>query len=252
MEGPNTGSGTTTQEAPEPEHGGTPDLDAPGSGKRELKRSTRIGLTIIAILAIIATLGFGGTYFFYSRNYVSTDNAQVDGDKISINAPQSGTLTNWDINQGSSVRTNQIVGRIEIQGSMAQPQRPIKSPGAGTVAVNNVVDGAYVSAGTELATAYDFNKIYITARVDETDIADVHPGAPVDISVDAFPGTPVTGIVQDVQGSSAGAFSLFPQNNSSGNFQKVTQVIPVKIELTNTNGEQLVPGMNVTVHIHKS
>ncbi|HEY1966968.1 MAG TPA: hypothetical protein VGH89_03400, partial [Pseudonocardia sp.] len=80
----------------------------------------------------------------------------------------------------------------------------------------------------------------------------VHPGAAVDISVDAFPGEPMTGIVQEVQGSSAGAFSLFPQDNTSGNFQKVTQVIPVKIELTNTDGEQLVPGMNVTVHIHKN
>jgi multidrug resistance efflux pump len=250
--GPDNGSSTATQDAPEHENDATPGPDTQAPGKRRMKRSTRIGLTIIAILAVIATLAFSGTYFLYSRNYVSTDNAQVDGDKISINAPTTGNLTNWDINQGSTVRTNQIVGRVEIQGSMAQPQRPIKSPGAGTVAVNNVVDGAYVTAGTELATAYDFNKIYITARVDETDIADVHPGAPVDISVDAFPGTAVTGIVQDVQGSSAGAFSLFPQNNSSGNFQKVTQVIPVKIQLTNTDGEQLVPGMNVTVHIHKN
>jgi multidrug resistance efflux pump len=44
---------------------------------------------------------------------------------------------------------------------------------------------------------------------------------------------------------------LSPESNSSGNFQKVTQVIPVKIALTNTNGLSLVPGMNVTVHIHK-
>jgi multidrug resistance efflux pump len=145
-----------------------------------------------------------------------------------------------------------VVGRIQILNSFAQPQMTIKSPGNGTVAVNNVVNGAYVTSGTELATAYDFSKIYITARIDETDIADVHVGAPVDIDVDAFSGTPVTGIVQDVQGSSAGTFSLFPQNNTSGNFQKVTQVIPVKISLTNTSGKQLVPGMNVTVHIHKT
>jgi multidrug resistance efflux pump len=46
-------------------------------------------------------------------------------------------------------------------------------------------------------------------------------------------------------------FSLFPQSNSSGNFQKVTQVIPVKIALTNSGGVALVPGMNITVHIHK-
>jgi multidrug resistance efflux pump len=216
-----------------------------------MKRSTRIALAVIAVIAVIAALGFGGVYFLYSRNFVSTDNAQVDGDKIDINAPATGTLTNWTINEGSQVRTNQPVGRIQILGSFAQPQRVIKSPGNGTVAVNNAVNGAYVSAGTELATAYDFNKIYVTARVDETDIADVHPGAPVDISVDAFPGIAMTGMVSEVQGSSAGMFSLFPQSNSSGNFQKVTQVIPVKITLTDTGGQRLAPGMNVTVHIHK-
>ncbi|WP_211241276.1 HlyD family secretion protein [Pseudonocardia spinosispora] len=197
----------------------------------------------------MAALGFGGAYFLYSSKFVTTDNAQVDGDKIDFNAPATGTLTNWTISQGSSVETNQIVGRIRINSNGVQ--QTIKSPGNGTVAVNNVVNGQYVNAGTELATAYDMSKIYVTARVDETDVEDVHPGALVDISVDAFSGTPVTGIVQEVQGSAAGVFSLFPESNSSGNFQKVTQVIPVKIALVNTNGVQLAPGMNVTVHIHK-
>jgi multidrug resistance efflux pump len=47
-------------------------------------------------------------------------------------------------------------------------------------------------------------------------------------------------------------FSLFPQSNSGGNFQKVTQVIPVKIALTSLPSVDVVPGMNVTVHIHKN
>ena len=221
------------------------------AGKKRMKRSSRIAFTIIAILAIIAALGFSGTYFFYSRNYVSTDNAQVDGDKISINAPAPGIVTSWTINNGSRVRTNEVVGRIKLLNSFAQPQRAIKSPGDGTIAVNNIVDGQYVTPGTELATAYDFSKIYLTARVDETDVDDVHVGAQVDFTTDAFPGVPMSGLVLDVQGSSAGTFAQFPQNNSSGNFQKVTQLIPVKISLLDTGGQQLSPGMNVTVHIHK-
>jgi multidrug resistance efflux pump len=253
VEGPQTGSNTATQdrEVEPPATTAAPADPAPAPAKKKMKRSTRIALTIITILAVIAALGFGGSYFLYSRNYVSTDNAQVDGDKIQINAPTNGTLTNWDISEGSEVRTNQVVGRVKLLGSFAQPQKIIKSPGNGTIAANNVVEGAYVQAGTNLATAYDFNKIYVTARVDETAVGDVHPGAMVDLSVDAFPGVAMTGMVQEVQGSSAGTFSLFPQNNSSGNFQKVTQVIPVKIALTNTGGQQVAPGMNVTVHIHK-
>ena len=220
-------------------------------GKRPMKRSTRISLTIIVILAVLAALGFGGAYFLYSRNFVSTDNAQVDGDKVQINAPTTGTLVNWAGTQGSQVTKNEVMGRIRIGSSGAQPQMTIKSPGNGTIAVNNSVEGQWVTAGTNLATAYDFNKIYVTARVDETDVADIHPGAQVDISVDAFPGVPVTGIVSEIQGAAADQFSLFPESNSTGNFQKVTQVIAVRVAFTNTGGVQLVPGMNVTVHIHK-
>jgi multidrug efflux pump subunit AcrA (membrane-fusion protein) len=224
--------------------------DAPGA-KSGMSRPIRIALITIIVVTVAEALAFGGTYFFYSRHYVSTDNAQVDGDKIDINAPATGTLDSWQVNEGSSVRANQVVGRVRIMGSGAQPQMVIKSPGSGTVAVNNAVDGSFVTAGTELATAYDFSRIYAVARVQDTDVEDVHPGAPVDIAVDAFPDTPVTGVVEVVQGSSAGVFSLYP-NLSSGdpsNPQKVNQYIPVKIEFTNTNGLTLAPGMNITAHI---
>jgi multidrug resistance efflux pump len=216
-----------------------------------INRSRRIALIVIAVLAVLAAVSFGASYLLYSRNYVSTDNAQVDGDKIDINAPTTGTLTRWSITKGSTLRANQIVGRVKILNSFAEPQRAIRSPGNGTVAVSNVVEGQYVTAGTELATAYDFAKVYFTARVDETDIGDVHPGQLVDIDVDAYPGAPITGMVAEIQGAAAGLLSLFPESNSSGNFQKVTQVIPVKIAVTNTAGRELIPGMNVTVHIHR-
>jgi biotin carboxyl carrier protein len=234
-----------------PESDGQPEPANPAavSPTRRSRRKLYVAAVVVIVLALAAG---GGAYFNYTSHFVSTDNAQVDGDKIDINAPTTGTLTDWTLNQGSAVHRDQVVGRIEILGSFAQPQMTIKSPGDGTVAVNNGINGSFVTAGTELATAYDFAKIYVTARVDETDIDDVHPGQLVDIDVDAYPGTPVTGTVQEIQGAAAGVFSLFPQSNSSGNFQKVTQVIPVKIALTNTNGVALVPGMNVTVHIHKS
>jgi multidrug efflux pump subunit AcrA (membrane-fusion protein) len=213
--------------------------------------SRRVAVVVIAVLALLAIAGFAGAYFLHSRNYVSTDNAQVDGDKIDINSPATGTLSRWSITKGSPITTNQVVGRVKILGSFAEPQMPVKSPGTGTVAINNVVQGQYVTAGTELATGYDFTKIYVTARVDETDIPDVHPGRLVDIDVDAYPDTPVTGTVEEIQGAAAGLLSLFPESNSTGNFQKVTQVIPVRIAFLDTRGLELIPGMNVTVHIHK-
>lgn len=222
------------------------------AGRRKMKRSTRLSLLIIAIIAVLIAAGIGASYFINSRNYVSTDNAQVDGDKISINAPASGTLLDWTATQGTQVKENQVVGRIKIQGGFVQPQMSIRAPGNASVVVDNGIEGAYVTTGTELAVAYDFSRIFVTARVDETDIDAVHTGQTVDISVDAFPNAAVTGTVQEIQGGAAGVFSLFPQANTSGNFQKVTQVIPVKIQLTNTANLTLVPGMNVSVKIHKN
>ncbi|MDQ2883008.1 MAG: HlyD family efflux transporter periplasmic adaptor subunit [Actinomycetota bacterium] len=219
--------------------------------RRKLKRSTRIGLIIILILALVAAGGFGTSYFLNARNYVSTDNAQVDGSKISINAPTTGTLTDWRISQGSVVHEGEVVGRVKIPDGFAQPLMSIKAPADGTVAVDNGVPGTFVTTGTPLAVAYDMNNIYVTARVDETDIQAVHVGAPVDIDVDAYSNTPLTGHVREIQGGAAAVFSLFPQSNSGGNFQKVTQVIPVKIGFDNVDNLNLVPGMNVTVHIHK-
>ncbi len=197
------------------------------------------------------TLGLVYNYVIEGRKYVTTENAQIDGDQISVNAPSSGTLTDWTATQGTELRRDRLVGRIKIQGGFVQPQQPIRAPGNGTVVVDDGVEGAFVTAGTPLAIAYDLSKVYVTARVDETDIDDVRPGQTVDIEVDAFPDADLTGTVREVQGGAAGEFSPFPRSNTAGNYQKVTQVIPVKIAVDDTQGLGLVPGMNVTVKIHK-
>ncbi len=224
----------------------------PPPGRRKMKRSTRISLLVILIVAVLIASAIAASYFINSRNYVTTDNAQVDGDKISINAPNSGTLIDWSAKQGTVLHENDVVGRIKIQGGFVQPQQSIRAPADATVVVDDGVEGAFVAAGTQLAIAYDFSKLFVTARVDETDIDAVHSGQKVDISVDAFPNASLTGTVSEIQGGAAGVFSLFPQANTSGNFQKVTQVIPVKIALSSTDNLSLVPGMNVSVKIHKN
>jgi multidrug resistance efflux pump len=224
--------------------------------RRKLKQSTRIGLVVILISAVVAGAGFGVSYFLNARHYVNTDNAQIDGDKIMINAPASGWLADWRIHQGSTVQQNQVVGRIKIQNAFAQPLMSIRAPRNGTVAVDNGVVGTYVPAGTALAVAYNLDRIYVTARVDETDVKPVRVGQPVDIDVDAYPHARITGHVETIQAGAAAEFSLFPQSNTqgTGTFQKVTQVIPVRVgfdDLSALNGVDLIPGMNVTVHIHK-
>jgi multidrug resistance efflux pump len=228
--------------------------DAPADGaapKKQMSRKARVRLLVIVALAILVAAAFVVRYLVDSSNYVTTDNAQVDGNKISINAPASGTLLGWHGQVGATLRENGAVGRIEIQGGYVQPQMVIRAPADGTVAVDNGVPGTFVTAGTQLALAYDEQGVFVTARVDETAVDDVRVGAPVKLEVDAFPDADLTGHVSEIQTGSAGVFSAFPQSNSSGNFQKVTQVIPVRITFDDTSGLALAPGMNVTVKIHR-
>src|SRR6478672_5831644 len=101
---PSDGAGGTATAAP-------PAPPAAPPQKRRMKRSTRIALLVVAVLALIAAAGFTTYYFLDTRHYVSTDNAQVDGDKIDINAPVSGYLIDWRARQGADLRLNEVVGR---------------------------------------------------------------------------------------------------------------------------------------------
>jgi multidrug resistance efflux pump len=228
-----------------------PEAPAKAVRRRSPKPSTRKASIVIGVVAVLMTIGLIYTYVIEGSKYVSTDNAQIDGDRITVNAPSSGTLTDWTALQGTQLTKDRLVGRIKIQGGFVQPQQPIRAPGNGTVVIDDGVEGAFVTAGTPLAIAYDLSKIYVTARVDETDIDEVRPGQRVDIEVDAFSDADLTGTVREVQGGAAGEFSPLPRSNTAGNYQKVTQVIPVKIALDDTQNLALVPGMNVTVKIHK-
>lgn len=220
-------------------------------GKRPMRPATKIRLFVIGGVALIVAVVFIVYYVVYARSYVSTDNAQIDGNQISINAPATGTLIDWDATQGTRVTSYQPVGRIALQNGYSQPQLVVRAPADGTIAVDDAVPGSFVAAGTQLAIAYDGSGVFVTARVDETQIDAVHAGEQVKIAVDAFPDADLTGQVSEVKTGAAGVFSMFPQSNTSGNFQKVTQVIPVKITIDDLQGLPLAPGMNVTVKIRR-
>jgi len=238
----------TTTIAPDPDTEPTPVV---GSTRRSMKRSTKIALIVVGVVALLAAVGFTLSYILDASRYVSTDNAQIDGTQVPIVAPSSGTLVGWQGTTGLVMHRDQVVGRVQLQGAYVQPQLAIRAPAAGTIANSSTTNGAYVTAGAQLAIAYDPATVYVTARVDETDIDGVAVGRAVDFTVDAYPGRTFHGTVEEIQGGAAAVFSPFPQSNSGGNFQKVTQVIPVRVAIDDAQGADLIPGMNVTVDIHK-
>ena len=113
--------------------------------------------------------------------------------------------------------------------------------------------GQIVGPGVAIAQEVDPSSIKITAYVDESAINTIALGQLVDIHVDAYSRTPLTGHVYQIVGAAASQFSLLPtQDNASGNFTKVSQRIPVNIQFDGTPDVALLPGMSaeVTIHLH--
>lgn len=211
-------------------------------------------LLIINIIVIIVLIGGGALGYYYynqSANYVTTDNAKIDGQAIPVAPPTAGKLTDWNAKAGQTYSSGDTLGKVQTMGKDGKPQEmPITMPKDGTIVQNNGVLDTFVGAGMPIATAYNLDKLYITANIKETNINSIKKGQKVDISIDAYPNADLTGHIDQVGLATQSTFSLMPSQNSTGNYTKVTQVIPVRISIDNYKGTDLMPGMNVTVRIH--
>jgi membrane fusion protein, multidrug efflux system len=120
---------------------------------------------------------------------------------------------------------------------------------AGRVRKGPVEPGQLVSPDRMLMAIVDLGDTWVVANLKETQLADIKPGQPADVEVDAFDGT-LTGHVESVSAGTGSRFSLLPPENASGNFIKVTQRVPVKIQIDDRRGHVLRPGMSAEVVIH--
>jgi membrane fusion protein (multidrug efflux system) len=127
----------------------------------------------------------------------------------------------------------------------------LRAPTDGVVGTRTVRVGEYVQPGTQLLAVVPLQAAYVVANYKETQLADVRPGQPVSIEVDTFSGTTVRGIVDSVAPASGQEFALLPPDNATGNFTKIVQRIPVKIDIDRTDplAGRLLPGMSVTTTI---
>lgn len=124
----------------------------------------------------------------------------------------------------------------------------IKAPVDGTIVKINAQAGEVVNAGQSVLTLIDLEKVWIKANIDESKIRRVAIGQTVQVIVDAYPGQVFEGTISDIGNAAGSVFSLIPNDNSSGNFTRVTQRIPVKIKLESTD-YPLYPGMSAKVKI---
>ncbi len=126
----------------------------------------------------------------------------------------------------------------------------ITAPCDGYASRKEIQVGQLVQPGQVMLDVVDDSEVWIAANYKETQIKHIHIGSEVDIKVDALPDRTFKGKVVSLSTASGSALSLLPQDNSAGNFVKVRQRIPVRIELIDTACRQLLrAGMNVECEV---
>ncbi|GAB3893190.1 HlyD family secretion protein [Spirosoma agri] len=127
----------------------------------------------------------------------------------------------------------------------------VRAPVSGVVSKRSVQIGQLVQAGQAVCSVVGNSNLWVTANFKETQLHQMQPGQTVEVDVDAFEGEKLKGHVGSFAGATGAKFSLLPPDNATGNYVKVVQRVPVRIELEKNSQlyAKLRPGMSVTVAV---
>jgi membrane fusion protein (multidrug efflux system) len=127
----------------------------------------------------------------------------------------------------------------------------ITAPDNGIVTkVDKLPVGNYLNASTPAFSLVETDHVWVEANFKETQLTHMEPGQPVSITADTYPGVSFSGHVGSVSPGTGSQFSVLPPQNATGNWVKVVQRLPVRIELDKQEQSQpLMPGMSVTAEV---
>jgi membrane fusion protein (multidrug efflux system) len=144
----------------------------------------------------------------------------------------------------------------ELNTALAKTERDlsftlIKAPMDGVIGNRAMQVGDYVQPGQRLASLVPLDAVYVDANFKETQLGKLKPGQPVKIAVDSMGGDKIDGTVVSVAPASGSVFSLLPPDNATGNFTKIVQRVPVRIQVPGELAERgvLRPGTSVVVSV---
>ncbi|MFM2088895.1 MAG: hypothetical protein RLZZ237_3764 [Pseudomonadota bacterium] len=201
----------------------------------------------------------------YTGQMKAVSKAEVDA----ANAARSSAVADLAARRDSAVAAKAQIGaslaardvakaqvavlRVQLKDAEQQLQyNRILAPVSGRIGKRNVETGMRVQPGQQL-TAIVQDNVWVTANFKETQLADLHRGQSVHVSIDAMPGKKLIGTVDSFAPASGAQFALLPADNATGNFTKIVQRVPVKIvfkpeDIKALNG-RLVPGMSVIAEV---
>lgn len=127
----------------------------------------------------------------------------------------------------------------------------ITAPASGRVGKVNLHPGQYLQPGAPLFSIVNNEQFWIIANFKETQLAKLKIGQEVDVRIDGYPDQKITGKISSFSDATGAKFALLPADNATGNFVKITQRVPVKIDFDNPAAVKSVlkAGLSVTVDV---
>ncbi len=187
------------------------------------------------------------------------DAAQAAFDQANANLVAAERQANSATAQLSNAEAGSKFAQARLAGAKATRDNAalqlsytkVVAPLTGTVSRKQIEVGQLVAPGQPLLTLVADTSVWINANFKETQLADIRVGQPVELEVDSYPGCVAEGKVESLSAATGAKFALLPPDNSTGNFTKVVQRLPVRIQVTKGCGADrpMRPGMSVTAAV---
>jgi len=185
-----------------------------------------------------------------SQFALETAQKQLDNSKNDLNSAESRIAVLKASVQKTEAALAVKQAKID-QTKLKISYTKIYAPQSGKIGKKNVSEGQFIQAGTPLFSIVNDSTFWIVANFKENQLSKLTAGKEVNIEIDALPDLKLKGTIQSLSDATGARFSLLPPDNASGNFVKVTQRVPVKINITDVEKykTQLRAGLSVFVSI---
>jgi membrane fusion protein (multidrug efflux system) len=188
------------------------------------------------------------------------DSAQAAADAAAANLKAAKAGVTSALAQRDSAEALEAVAKAAIaagQAAVREANRKLSytsvvAPADGRIGNKSVEPGNRVQAGQTLFALVEPD-VWIVANFKETQLAKMHAGQPVDITIDAIPGKTFHGVLDSLAPASGAQFALLPPDNATGNFTKVVQRVPIRISFEPETVRDLVdrlrPGLSTIINV---
>lgn len=184
-----------------------------------------------------------------ARNAVSQAQAAVREAAANLEVSKQGLAQVLVARQSLQADVDQALAAVHL-AEIDLANTRIVAPEDGALGVIGTSLGAYVAAGTQITSLVPERK-WVIANFKETQVAGMQAGQPASISVDALGHATISGHIARFSPAAGSEFAVIKADNASGNFTKVAQRIPVRIEIDADQelAARLAPGMSVVVKV---